>query len=244
MKRPKLRTVEKYQPIYPLNTFSREFAVSLGRSLIAFLAARGNDRLEGNDWEEIFARCIGAQWTPSNVGLDDVVLGSMAWGAKTVKNKKPFTAKTIRLISGRNSLSYSFGETDVPKDPIVAGNKVLAIWNERVSAIRAKYSHLRTVVLLKGDGLEEVSVFETETRLYDADDYNWQWNEQNNLEGLCKRNDFHKFTWQPSGSQFTIIEQIPENRLSIRIKKPPAINETIVLESIGFDDSWIKIVSI
>lgn len=244
MKTPKLRTVEKYQPPYPLNKFSRDFAVSLGKSLIAFLATRGNDRLEGSDWEEIFARCIGAKWAPSNVGLDDVVLGQTAWGAKTVKNKNPFSAKTVRLISGRNSLAYSFGEMEIPKNPVDVGEKVLSIWNERVKSIRAKYGILRTVVLLKGEGLREVSVFETDTRLYTSSDYEWQWNDKNNLEGLCKNSDFHKFTWQPSGSQFTIIEKIPENRLSIQIQKPESIDEDIVLRAIHFDESWIRIVSI
>ncbi len=240
---PRLRTVEKYSPLYPINTFSKAFALALGKSLIAFLAARGNDRLEGSDWEEIFANCIGATWSPSNVGLDDVVHGAMAWGAKTVKNRSPFTAKTVRLISGRNSLAYSFGQTDLPKDPAEVGQKVLSIWNERVKSIRAKYSHLRTVVLLKGAGLREVSVFEVDTELFSAEDYEWQWNEQNNLEGLERRTKFHRFTWQPSGSQFTIIERIPEKRLSLRLKTPPAVNADVILDAVGFEPSWVDIVS-
>ena len=28
--------------------------------------------------------CVGAEWKPSNVGLDDVVLDNCCWGAKTV----------------------------------------------------------------------------------------------------------------------------------------------------------------
>lgn len=241
---PKVRTVEKYAPLYPLNTFTKDFAIRLGRALVAFLASHGNDRLEGSDWEEIFARCVGAHWSPSNVGLDDIVHGQMAWGAKTVKNKKPFTAKTVRLISGRNSLSYSFGETNIPKDPVTVGKMVLSIWNERVKSIRAKYAHVRTVVLLKGDGLTEVSVFEVDTLLYSAEDYDWQWNDQGNLEGLTKDNAFHRFTWQPSGSQFTIIEKIPEHRLSLRIKKPDFVDEAVILDAVHFDESWIDIVSI
>jgi hypothetical protein len=77
MQSPKLRTVEKYQPPYPLNKFPEHFAVNLGREVIYLLASRGKDaRLEGQDWEEIFARLIGAEWKPSNVGLDDIVLES------------------------------------------------------------------------------------------------------------------------------------------------------------------------
>jgi hypothetical protein len=57
------------------------------------LASKGKPELEGSEWESIFATCIGADWKPSNVGLDDVVMGNTAWGAKTVKATKPSTQK-------------------------------------------------------------------------------------------------------------------------------------------------------
>ena len=79
---PRLRTVEKYKPPYPLNKFPKEFPLNLGRELVYLLASRGTTRLEGPDWEEIFARLVGAQWKPSNVGLDDVILQQTAWGSK------------------------------------------------------------------------------------------------------------------------------------------------------------------
>jgi hypothetical protein len=53
-KRPKLRTVEKYTPPYPLNKFPNKFALNLGRELVYLLASRGTSRLEGEDWEETF----------------------------------------------------------------------------------------------------------------------------------------------------------------------------------------------
>lgn len=108
--RPKLRNVEKYTPPYPLNEFPSNFAYDLGKEIVYLLASRGNPRLEGSDWEEIFARLVGAAWKPSNVGLDDVILQQTAWGAKTVKNRRPSTVSKIRLISGRNSPIYSFGD--------------------------------------------------------------------------------------------------------------------------------------
>jgi hypothetical protein len=64
----------------------------------------------GEDWEEIFARLVGAKWTPSNVGLDDVIYQQCAWGCKTVKNAHPAKTKRVRLISGRNSPAYSFDD--------------------------------------------------------------------------------------------------------------------------------------
>lgn len=242
VKSPRLRTVEKYNPPYPLNRFPKEFALNLGREIVYLLASRGTARLEGPDWEEIFARLIGAKWKPSNVGLDDIILQQTAWGAKTVKNRRPLTASKIRLISGRNSPVYSFGDREISEvDPNELGEKILSIWNERVASIRKLYKHVRTVVLIKSDDLLEVAVFEFETILYREEDYWWQWNERNNLEGFIKNSNQHIFTWQPHGSQFTIIEDVPADSLAIRIKKPPAVNRDEILKEIKFDESWIEI---
>lgn len=239
---PKLRTVEKYKPPFPLNSFPDDFPVNLGRELVYILATRGNARLEGNDWEEVFARLVGAKWKPSNIGLDDVVLEQCAWGAKTVKNAKPSKALKVRLISGRNSTIFSFGDTEITKhDPDELGAKILSIWNERVAAIRKLYKHVRTVVLIKSDDLLEVAVFEFETILYPSDQFRWQWNENNNLQGYSKDPEVHKFTWQPHGSQFTILEDVPKDRLAIRIKQPPIIDRDTVIQAIKFDDSWVQV---
>ena len=240
-KSPKLRTVQKTKPPYPANDFPKDFGLILGKEIIYLLATKGNSSLEGQEWERIFARCISAEWKPSNVGLDDVVLGSCAWGAKTLKAKAPSKQKTVRLISGRNSPNYSFGEKSTDIDPNYLGSLVLDIWNERVSAIREKYKHLRTVVLLKSDSLEELGVFEFETIRYDPDLYLWEWNKQNNLEGFSKSENLHMFTWQPHGSQFTIIENVPGDCLIIRIKKPKGLDKNFVLKEIGFDESWVHI---
>ena len=114
-KSPKLKGVQKYKPDYALGKFPKGFALALGKELIYLLATREPPTLEGSDWERIFARCVGAKWTPSNVGLDDVQMHQMAWSAKTVKNKSPFKVKHVRLISGRNSPDYSFDVENVQK---------------------------------------------------------------------------------------------------------------------------------
>ena len=243
-KRPRLRTVEKYRPPYPLNNFPAGFALNLGKEIVYLLASRGTPRLEGTDWEEIFARLIGAKWQPSNVGLDDIILQQTAWGAKTVKNKKPSTVSKVRLISGRNSVAFSFGQEKVKNvDPNDMGEKVLSIYNERVAGVRKKFQHLRTVVLVKSDDLLELSAFEFDTVMYDPKAYWWQWNDNDNLEGYEKDGDCHVFTWQPHGSQFTIIENVPEHRLAIRIRKPPRLDRDEVLEALKFDESWIEVIS-
>ena len=241
---PRIRTVEKYSPPYPLNRFPSGFALNLGKEVIYLLASRGTPRLEGADWEEIFARLVGARWKPSNVGLDDIILQQMAWGAKTVKNKTPLTAPKVRLISGRNSVAFSYDQDKVKNvDPSNMGEKVLSIYNERVAGVRKKFQHLRTVVLVKSDDLLELAVFELETIMYDAERFWWRWNAKNNLEGYEKNGDAHLFTWQPHGSQFTIIENVPEHRLAIRIRNPPRLDRNEVLDALEFDESWVEIIS-
>jgi len=243
-KSPRLRTVEKYKPPYPLNRFPQDFPIRLGKEIIFYLATRRTPRIEGSDWEEIFARIIDAKWKPSNVGLDDVALEQTAWGAKTVKNPKPATVKKVRLISGRNSPVYSYGDQKVTeRDENELGEKILEIWNERVSAVKKQFKHLRTVVLIKGQGLREVALFEFDTIRYMPEDFCWQWNDRKNLEGYSERTDEHVFTWQPHGSQFTIIQDVPEKRLAIRVRKPPIVDSAKVLEGIAFDDSWVEVIS-
>lgn len=243
-KSPKLRTVEKYEPPYKLNRFPAGFHVALGREIVYHLATRVGSSLEGSDWEQVFARLIGARWKPSNVGLDDVVLEQTAWGAKTVKNDNPVTTKRVRLISGRNSPTYSFGTKKIVDcDPGELGELVLDIWNTRVAAIRAKYEHLRTVVLLKAEDLLELAVFEFDTVMYPPEGFVWEWNAKGNLRGLSKKDGEHRFTWQPHGSQFTIIEDVPDDRLAIRIKAPPRLDIGEVLRTIKFDPAWIEVVS-
>lgn len=241
-KSPKLRTVNKSIAAFPLNDFPKDFPFLLGKELVYLLASKGKPELEGSEWESIFASCIGADWKPSNVGLDDVVMGNTAWGAKTVKATKPSTQKRVRLISGRNSPNYSFGErSDQKTDPTLIGKLVLEIWNERVSAIREKFKHLRTVVLVKSNDLSEVVVFEFETVRYDFELYHWEWNKNNNLIGTHKKKNEHCFTWQPHGSQFTIIEEVPEKCLVINIKQPQTLDKEHILKALGFDKSWVTV---
>lgn len=239
---PKLRTVNKSEPAFPLNQFPKDFPFILGKELVYLLASKGKPDLEGAEWESIFATCIGAQWKPSNVGLDDVILGNTAWGAKTVKSSNPANQKKVRLISGRNSPIYSYGERiDNEVDPSAIGMSVLEIWNERVSAIREKYKNLRTIVLIKSQDLTEVVVFEFETIRYDHELFLWEWNENNNLVGTDRKTSEHRFTWQPHGSQFTIIEDVPAKSLVIQIKQPPSLDKDKILDTLGFDNSWITV---
>jgi hypothetical protein len=123
----------------------------------------------------------------------------------------------------------------------LVGKSILDIWNERVSAIREKFQNLRTVVLVKSYDLNEVVVFEFDTIRYDPELFVWEWNINGNLLGIEKSTIEHRFTWQPHGSQFTIIEEVPDKSLVIRIQQPETLDKEKVLESLGFDKSWITV---
>jgi hypothetical protein len=238
---PRLRTVDKVKPPYPLNQFPADFGQKLGKEIVYLLATKSTPSLEGSEWEQVFASCIGAEWKPSNVGLDDVIWNVCAWGAKTVKSPHPHKTENIRLISGRNSLSYSFSQKDLAADPQSMGNDVLNIWNTRVESVRAKFSHLRTVVLIKSNDLTELAVFETETILYPPNNFIWQRNQRDNLEAYEKGTNFHRFTWQPHGSQFTIIESVPKECLLIKVKSPQKLDKDEVLKALNFDNKWVTV---
>lgn len=239
---PKLRSVEKVKPPYPLNHFPPDFPYKLGEEIVYHLATASQPSLEGPEWERIFSVAVGAEWKPSNVGLDDIMKGVCAWGAKSVKNARPWTAKSVRLISGRNSPNYSFSISNLDAEADELGNSVLSIWNARVESLRNRFSILRTVVLIKGESLSELAVFETDTVMYPPENYAWRRNANNNLEGLEKSTQKHRFTWQPHGSQFTIVEEVPDKRLCLEIKCPPKIPRQGILKSIGFNKSWIKVI--
>jgi hypothetical protein len=75
--------------------------------------------------------------------------------------------------------------------------------------------------------------------------YQWSWNEKDNLEGFEVKQDktrIHRFTWQPHGPQFTIIEDVPESRLAIKIRKPPELNKETILDSLKIDASWVQVI--
>jgi len=240
-KTPKLRTVNKSVPPFNLNDFPKEFPYKIGEQLIYILATRGATDIEGKEWEQIFAKSIDAEWKPSNVGLDDIVLENTAWGAKSVKHKTPSKLKNIRLISGRNDLINSFDYNVQPGSlPDEHGEQVLDIWNERVSSIRKLYKHLRTVILIRSYDLLESVVFEFDTIRFDPELYYWKWKGKN-LYGYQKSDDKQKFTWQSGGQQFTIFEEVPNEQLLIKLKRPDLLPKEFILDEIGFNKSWITV---
>ncbi len=60
-KTPKLRTVNKSISAFPLNHFPKDFHFLPGKELIYLPVSKGKPELEGSDWGNIFANCIGAE---------------------------------------------------------------------------------------------------------------------------------------------------------------------------------------
>lgn len=215
--------------------------VEIGRQCVHRMAI-GRDDLSGDDFGTVFAEAIGGEHRASPLGIADVVKGSCAWSVKTVKAKVPADRREVRLISGRNSPDYSFGISDPREDAAKTGEAVLSIWNARVNEALSSFDDLRIVVLVRNFPDRRFLIFEEEARRFTPSDYSWGFNRQNNLEGNERLSGRHAFTWQPSGSQFTIIRRVPASARNFRIAKDiPILNPDEVLQQIGFAQSWVQI---
>lgn len=242
---PKLKLAKKgVPPPYPLNKISRTVLVSIARSLFAAKYVRNLNDLTGDEWERVFANAIGANWAASNFGLDDVQLANTCWGAKTVKSQKPKEQSSVRLISGRNSLHFSYQNSDVlAMHPDEVGKKILEIYNSRMDAVLARFAHVRLIILMKGPNLASAAVFEVDGKRYNTADFVWTWNKNGNLTGL-DTSGIHRFTWQPHGAQFTIIYEVPPQRHFIELLVPSNVKPLPadkLIDELGFTDSWIRI---
>ena len=86
-------------------------------------------------------------------------------------------------------------------------------------------------------------MFEIEATRYVPANYEWRLNKNNNFEGYERRTGSHCFTWQSSGSQFTVFHHVPASAYRFRINRTPGlIEEHYVLQLVRFKDSWIEAV--
>ena len=199
----------------------------------------GRKDISGDDWGDIFAAALNAQHLQSPLGIVDIALGSTAWSAKTVKAANPMNGKTVRLISGRNAPVFSYGNDDPFADVQETGQQVIGIWNARVAEAMQAYSQLRTVVLVRDMVRFRFKVFEQATTQFDPSDYVWSLNARNNFEGHSRLDKAHVFTWQPHGSQLTILRQISGSARAFEVKKPDAVDPQAHLAALGYTDDWV-----
>ena len=242
MSKPRLRgNAPRRDEPYPLGEIPDRVIVEVGRQLVHRIAV-GQADISGDDFGTIFANAVGGEHRASPLGIADVVKSSCAWSVKTVKAKVPTARRTVRLVSGRNSPDYSFGITDARADLAKTGSAVLSIWNARVNEVLSRFNDLRIVVLVRNFDDRKFLLFENEARRYATSEYEWRTNERNNLEGVERLTKTHRFTWQPTGSQFTVIREVPASARSFAINVDvPQIQAETVLSAIGYEQSWIAL---
>lgn len=242
MRRPKLRDNKGKGPfeLYPLGQIPNEIIYEIGKWMTYHFAI-GKSDISGEDWGDIFAKAIGGEHLGKPLGLADVVYEGMAWSVKSVKLANPHTVNNIRVISGRCSPDYSYGITNPHEDVQQTGTAVLSIWNERINVAKEKFEPLRTSILVRNFNTLEFLLFEHETTRYITSDYNWCVNKNGNIEGYHIATGTHKFTWQPHGSQFTILCDVPQYACKFKIKRPPVFDFENTMTQIGYDPSWVTI---
>lgn len=203
--------------------------------------AVGHADITGDDFGGIFASAISGNHRAKPLGVADVTWNGCAWSVKTVKDAHPFTKRIVRIISGRNSPFYSSDIADHSADIQATGRSILGVWNARVNESLNEHDDLRIFVMIRNMATLEFSMFEFEATRFVPSHYRWELNRNRNFLGFDIQTGAHHFTWQPSGSQFTIHHTVPASAYRFRINRtPPVIEERHVLQLIRFDESWIE----
>ena len=225
---------------YPLGELPPELAVAIGRRIVHRIAV-GQANITGDDFGNIFASAISGQHRGQPLGIADVTWESCAWSVKTVQSPHPFTQRTVRIISGRNSPFYSSGIADPHADIQATGSAVLGVWNARVNEALNAHDDLRIFVMMRNMSTLQFNLFEFEATRYVPAHFQWQLNDRNNFQGHDVQTGAHFFTWQPHGSQFTILHHVPASAYRFRINRTPGVlTEQGVLETVGFEENWIE----
>ena len=239
--KPKLRgTRQSRNSTYSVGEFPSELLYGIARRII-YLVVVGRADLSGNDWGDCFASAINGEHHASNIDSMDVSLENCAWSVKTVKNNNPFKCRKVRIISGRNSPTYS-RNIDNPFDNVErTGRAVLEIWNERINRALSEYEDYRLLVLVRNMSKLEFTMFESEITRFVPADYYWTLNKSRNLQGYDAVSNYHCFTWQPHGGQFTIFKPVPASAVKYEIHQPPKLNFDKTLRLVKFNKSWLTI---
>jgi hypothetical protein len=225
---------------YPLAEFPPSLAVEIGKRIVHRLAV-GHADITGDDFGGIFAGAIGGNHRGRPLGIADVTWNGCAWSVKTIQDKNPFTQTRVRVISGRNSPVYSSGINDPFADIQATGAAVLNVWNARLNESLNEHDDLRIFVLVRNMATLEFTIIEYEAVRYVSSEYYWEKNAQGNFEGFSRETRTHRFTWQPHGSQFTVIHHVPGSAYRFKITKHPGmIEQRDILNLIHFEDNWIQ----
>ncbi len=229
----------KKQEPYPLNEFPPEIIQEIGKRIVHHLMV-GNADMSGDQFDRIFSDSVSGTSYSRPLGIADVGWGDVCWSVKTVKQKNPHYIKSIRLISGRNSPTYSSDIQEPFKDVEETGRSVINIFNARLDLAKKEHDDVRLLVLIRNMKTREFTLFEREVNRYPANNFEWRVNSKNNWEAY-EFGTRHTFTWQPHGSQFTILEPVPQSATRFRIgPEVPVIEPEDVLQWGGFSPGWIE----
>lgn len=226
---------------YPLGEIPTHVVQNIGKQLVCHLAL-GRTDVDGNDFADFFAKAVGGTHRGAPLGIADVQVGDCAWSIKTVKSMRPHSETRVRLIAGRNSPGYSHGISDLNASPQATGDAVLRVWNDRVDEAFASFSDLRVCVLIRNLDILEFTLFEFAAERYVPAEFSWTVNSRGNWEA-ADSNHIHRFTWQPHGSQFTLIKAVPPSAVKFRIRQRPntMFTEDELLKAVGFELNWIEL---
>ena len=243
MQQPKTRSGYKKHEPYPLNRPSDQTIEGIGKRIVHLLAV-GRADMTGDEWSRIFADAITGDNFGNPLGVADVAWNGCAWSVKTVKVRDPFNVgRKLRLISGRNSPYYSAGISDPMADIQATGRAVLEVYNHRIDEAREQHDDVRLIVLARNISILEFALYERPLVPVVVGNYVWQTNRRGNLEAINEAGE-HAYTWQPHGSQFTIIERLPRSATLFRIKKHPGMLEmSVILQAVRFKPDWIEVIA-
>ncbi len=180
---------------------------------LAFIkATQTNPELDGKQWERIYARCIDAQYSPSNRKIIDVEKENVGYSLKTIKTSRDIgDIKNVRIIQCRpDPRLIKVG--DWRDDPQGNGNRIIQDWNRQIKSLKESFSTLKEVVLIRAVDFNSFCLCEYDIKTLDEAEYSWKWNKRGNLEGY-NREGRHCFTWQHGGSQWTVIKPVSSKTL-------------------------------
>ena len=211
---------------------SNVFTQELGKDLTFLLATRGRLEIDNEEWARMLERATRAE--SSDRAIQRRARCFRVWHTFEIHHVS--LTNTLHL-----PMDFDKAVSECAADPSKLGAMILGAWNKSLSII-CGFDEERFSVLFAGMDSPCAVFFEVPIIPFEFSEYDWDWNEDDGLDGYVKGTGVQRFTWQPHGSQFTITTAIPDNRLKLRIRQPPRLDREEVLTQLKFDPSWVEIV--
>jgi hypothetical protein len=211
---------------------SDSLAQELGKGLTFLLATRGRLELDNEEWARMLELAMRTE-SPGRAILRRARCFRV-W--HTFEIHHVGLANTLHL-----PVDYDKAGGECVADPNRLGAMILEAWNKSLTIV-CGFDEERFSVLFAGKDSSSAVFFEVPIIPFEPSEYDWDWNEDDGLDGYVKGTGVQRFSWQPHGSQFTVISRVPDNRLKLRIRRPQLLDRDSVLKQLKFDPSWVEIV--